>query len=69
MAVPPLLRVVGPQTPARNLLVVALVEALRARGYRTARAERLADGRPSVTLPSGGRVTPARGTQVGELAA
>ena len=66
---PPLLRVVGPQTPARNLLVVALVEALRARGFRTATAERLADGRPSVTLPSDGRVTPARGTDVGELAA
>ena len=69
MAAPPLLRVVGPQTPARNLLVVALVEALRARGYRTATAERLHDGRPSVRLPSGGRVTPAPGTQVGELAA
>ena len=68
-APPPLLRVIGPQTSARNLLVVALVEALRARGFRTATVERLADGRPSVTLPSGGRVTPARGTDVGELAA
>lgn len=58
---PPVLRVVGPQIPARNLLVIALVEALRARGLRTATAELLADGRATVTLPSGGRVTPAPG--------
>ena len=58
---PPVLRVVGPQIPARNLLVIALVEALRARGVRTATAELLADGRASVTLPSGTRVTPASG--------
>ncbi len=58
---PPVLRVVGPQLPARNLLVIALVEALRARGLRTATAELLADGRATVTLPSGGRVTPAPG--------
>ena len=59
---PPVLRVVGPQIPARNLLVIALVEALRARGLRTATAELLADGRATVTLPSGGRVTPAPGS-------
>ena len=59
---PPVLRVVGPQIPARNLLVIALVEALRARGLRTATAELLADGRASLTLPSGGRVTPAPGS-------
>lgn len=58
---PPVLRVLGPQLPARNLLVIALVEALRARGLRSATAELLADGRASVTLPSGGRVTPAPG--------
>ena len=57
----PVLRVLGPQIPARNLLVIALVEALRARGVRTATAELLADGRASVTLPSGTRVTPASG--------
>ena len=57
----PVLRVVGPQVPARNLLVVALVEALRARGLYTATAELLADGRASLTLPSGARVTPAAG--------
>ena len=61
---PPVLRVVGPQIPARNLLVIALVEALRARGVRTATAELLADGRASVTLPSGTRVTPAAGGMV-----
>ncbi len=59
---PPVLRVVGPQIPARNLLVIALVEALRARGLRSATAELLADGRATVTLPSGGRVTPAPGS-------
>lgn len=59
---PPVLRVLGPQIPARNLLVIALVEALRARGLRTATAELLADGRASLTLPSGGRVTPAPGS-------
>ena len=59
---PPVLRVVGPQIPARNLLVIALVEALRARGLRTATAELLADGRATATLPSGGRVTPAPGS-------
>ena len=62
MPPPPVLRVVGPQIPARNLLVIALVEALRARGLRTATAELLADGRASLTLPSGGRVTPAPGS-------
>ena len=56
---PPVLRVLGPQIPARNLLVIALVEALRARGLRTATAELLADGRATLTLPSGTRVTPA----------
>ena len=56
---PPVLRVVGPQIPARNLLVIALVEALRARGLRTATAELLTDGRATLTLPSGTRVTPA----------
>ena len=58
---PPVLRVLGPQIPARNLLVIALVEALRARGLRTATAELLADGRATLTLPSGTRVTPASG--------
>ena len=67
---PPVLRVVGPQLPARNLLVIALVEALRARGLRTATAELLADGRATVTLPSGGRVTPAPGSApLGEASA
>ena len=67
---PPVLCVVGPQLPARNLLVIALVEALRARGLRTATAELLADGRATVTLPSGGRVTPAPGSApLGEASA
>jgi hypothetical protein len=69
MSPPPLLRIVGPQIPARSLLVVLLVEALRGRGYRIAITEQLNDGRPSVTLPNGSRVTPALGTSTDGLAA
>ena len=42
--------------------------ALRERGRRAATAELLEDGRPSVTLASGGRATPAPGADVGGLA-
>ena len=68
MSPTPLLRIIGPQIPARSLLVVLLVEALRGRGYRIAITEQLNDGRPSVTLPNGGRVTPALGTATDGLA-
>ena len=61
--------VAGPPGTARNLLAVALADALRARGLRAASAELLADGRPSVTLPGGGRATPEAGADAGGTAA
>ena len=69
MSPPPLLNIIGPQIPARSLLVVLLVESLRGRGHRIAIAEQLNDGRPSVTLPNGSRVTPALGTVTDGLVA
>ena len=64
-----MVRVAGPPGAARNLLAVALADALRARGLRAASAELLPDGRPSVRLPGGGRATAAAGAGAGGVAA
>ena len=53
---PPVVRLDAPADSAASLLTATLVEALRARGYRTASAERRPGGRLAVTLTSGGRV-------------
>ena len=53
---PPVVRLDAPADSAASLLTATLVEALRARGYHTASAERRPGGRLAVTLPSGGRI-------------
>ena len=66
---PPVVRLDAPPDSAASLLTATLVEALRARGYRTASAERRPGGRLAVTLPSGGRVGVEREVAESDLGA
>ena len=63
------MRLDAPPDSAASLLTATLVEALRARGYRTASAERRPGGRIAVTLPSGGRVGVEREVAESDLGA
>ena len=64
-----MVRLDAPPDSAASLLTATLVEALRARGYRTASAERRPGGRLAVTLPSGGRVGVEREVAESDLGA
>ena len=66
---PPVVRIVAPPPSSAALLIVTLLEALRARGYRTATAERRPAGGLSITLASGGRIGVERSVAAGELGA
>lgn len=66
---PPVVRFDAPPDSTASLLTATLIAALRARGYRTASAERRPGGRLAVTLPSGGRVGVEREVAEGDLGA
>ena len=67
---PPVVRLDAPADSAASLLTATLVEALRARGYRTASAERRPGGGGlAVTLPSGGRIGVERDVAEADLGA
>ena len=71
---PPAVRIVAAPASSAALLSTALlratlVEALRARGYRTATAERRPGGGLAVTLASGGRIGVERAVEAAELGA
>ena len=68
-AAPPAVRIVAPPASSVALLQATLVEALRARGYRTATAERRPAGGLAVTLASGGRIGVERSVAADELGA
>ncbi len=71
---PPVVRIVAAPAssaalPSITLLRATLIEALRARGYRTATAERRPAGGLAVTLASGGRIGVEREVEAAELGA
>ena len=69
-SIPPVVRLDAPTDSTVSLLTATLVEALRARGYRTASAERRPGGGGlAVTLASGGRVGVERDVAEADLGA
>ena len=69
-SIPPVVRLDAPADSTVSLLTATLVEALRARGYRTASAERRPGGAGlAVTLPSGGRIGVERDVAEADLGA
>ncbi len=69
-SIPPVVRLDAPTDSTVSLLTATLVEALRARGYRTASAERRPGGDGlAVTLPSGGRIGVERDVAEADLGA
>lgn len=55
-----IVRVVGPHGSGKTLLITALVEALRGRGYLVATSAPRGDAATVVTMSNGGRVTVER---------
>ena len=69
-SIPPVVRLDAPADSTVSLLTATLVEALRARGYRTASGERRpGDAGLAVTLPSGGRIGVERDVAEADLGA
>jgi hypothetical protein len=62
-----LVRIAGAPGSGKSLLITALTEAFRARGIRTASAERRPDGATVFVMPNSGRATLDRQLSLDEL--